>query len=232
MKERRRILKMRIVFCNIAWMKYYRGILDNGVDEPVAGGTYVRRTKDALEQYNFISTKLNKGDIVEKTGEYCLGYMETKATGNSKNLLYIERIPGCELLDKEEKAEDVLVVFCATHPDHKFTTVVGWYEHATVYREYQSIYVKSSTEGEDYEQPFNVVAKAEDCVLLPMRERSRKALWGVPRQQAGASYGFGRANIWYPQNSEDNPNLTLFLNRIVQQIKDYGDENWMYKILD
>ena len=27
-------LKMRMVFCNIAWMKYYRGIMPNGTDEP------------------------------------------------------------------------------------------------------------------------------------------------------------------------------------------------------
>ncbi len=31
----------------------------------------------------------------------------------------------------------MLVVYCAKHPAHKFTTVVGWYKHATVFRHYQ-----------------------------------------------------------------------------------------------
>ncbi len=223
---------MRIVFCNIAWMKYYRGILGNGVDEPVAGGTYVRRTKDAMEQYNFCGTNLKKGDIVSEDGQYCLGYMEVKAPGNSKNLLSIEMIPGCELLKNESIAEDVLVVFCATHPDHKFTTVVGWYEHARVFREYQSLILKSPMDGEENEQLFNTVAKIEDCVLLPMRERSRKAVWGVPRLQTGASYGFSRPNVWYPQMNEDNMNLATFLNRMAVQMKHYEGENWINKVLD
>lgn len=48
----------------------------------------------------------------------------------------IENIAGCELLKKEESVDDVLVVYCAKHPAHKFTTVVGWYKHATVFRHY------------------------------------------------------------------------------------------------
>lgn len=41
-----------IIFCNIAYMKYYKGIID-GVDEPVNGGAYVQETNDAHEAYNF-----------------------------------------------------------------------------------------------------------------------------------------------------------------------------------
>ena len=33
----------------------------------------------------------------------------------------IENIAGCELLKKEESVDDVLVVYCAKHPAHKFT---------------------------------------------------------------------------------------------------------------
>ncbi len=220
---------MRMVFCNIAWMKYYKGMLSNGADEPFTSGTYVRKSKDALEKYNFSSTKLKKGPIVSKGGEYCLGYMEAKSTGNSKGQMQLEKIPGCELLEKEDIVEDVLVVFCATHPDHRFTTVVGWYEHAKVFRDCQSIALKSPVDGVEYEQLFHVVAKAEDCVLLPMRERSRKAIWGVPRQQTGASYGFTRFNVWYPQNTDDNLNLTAFVNRMAKQIHSYEDENWLTK---
>lgn len=43
---------MRILFCNIAWMDYYKGIVP-GKDEPKNGGSYVKDTKDAHEKYNF-----------------------------------------------------------------------------------------------------------------------------------------------------------------------------------
>ena len=68
-----------------------------------------------------------------KEGLYCLGFFETKShNGKDVNQMRIENIAGCELLKKEESVDDVLVVYCAKHPAHKFTTVVGWYKHATV----------------------------------------------------------------------------------------------------
>lgn len=42
---------MKILFCNIARMKYYKGIIP-GVDTPQFGGDYVKRTGDAYEKYN------------------------------------------------------------------------------------------------------------------------------------------------------------------------------------
>lgn len=57
---------MRILFCNIAWMKEYRGNED-GNDIPVNGGSFVDETGDAHEKYNF--TPVN---IEGKEGLYCL----------------------------------------------------------------------------------------------------------------------------------------------------------------
>ena len=123
---------MRILFCNIAWMKEYRGNED-GKDTPLNGGSYVDETGDAHEKYNF--TPMN---MEGKEGLYCLGFFETKShNGKDVNQMRIENIAGCELLKKEESVDDVLVVYCAKHPAHKFTTVVGWYKHATVFRHYQ-----------------------------------------------------------------------------------------------
>ena len=64
----------------------------------------------------------------------CLLYT---SNGKDVNQMRIENIAGCELLKKEESVDDVLVVYCAKHPAHKITTVVGWYKHATVFRHYQ-----------------------------------------------------------------------------------------------
>ena len=45
-------IEMKILFCNIANMKYYKGKVD-GIDEPQFGGDYVLQTGDAEGKYNF-----------------------------------------------------------------------------------------------------------------------------------------------------------------------------------
>ena len=56
---------MRILFCNIAWMKEYRGNED-GKDIPLNGGSFVDETGDAHEKYNFtpVNMEAGKGYIV------------------------------------------------------------------------------------------------------------------------------------------------------------------------
>ena len=130
---------MRILFCNIAWMKEYRGNED-GKDIPLNGGSFVDETGDAHEKYNFTPVNMEG-----REGLYCLGFFETKShNGKDVNQMRIENIAGCELLKKEESVDDVLVVYCAKHPAHKFTTVVGWYKHATVFRHYQEAVPRKS----------------------------------------------------------------------------------------
>ena len=43
---------MRIIFCNIAYMKNYCGIEN---DTPVNGGKYIAENKDGGEAYNFLT---------------------------------------------------------------------------------------------------------------------------------------------------------------------------------
>lgn len=217
---------MRVLFCNIAWMKYYKGNFGPAIDEPIGGGSYVKDTKDGSEKYNFDTVEMHFANHEFTDGVYCLGFVETKALGDKSNQLHIEKIDGCEACSNDESVEDVLVIYCATHPAHKFTTIVGWYSHATLYRDYRSA-VFTSGENEEYIQWYNAIAKTENCVLLPTKERSHKTVWGVPRKQTGASYGFGRSNVWFAQNPEKNPLLTEFLHRVTKQIEEYDGENWL-----
>ena len=208
---------MRILFCNIAWMKEYRGNED-GRDIPVNGGSFVNETGDAHEKYNFTPVNMEGRECL-----YCLGFFETKShNGKDVNQMRIENIAGCELCKKEESVDDVLVVYCAKHPAHKFTTVVGWYKHATVYRHYQ----EAVFAPEDI-QYYNAIAKSSDCVLLPTGIRSRKVQWEVPRKSSGWAYGFGRANVWYA--SEEDSRLQDYLARLEKQIEEYDGENWIEK---
>jgi len=206
---------MRILFCNIAWMREYTGNED-GNDRPLNGGSYVDESGDAHEKYNFFPVK-----FVNEEDAYCLGFFETKSyDGKNSNQMHIEKIAGCELCKNEDYVEDVLVVYCAKHPAHKFTTVVGWYKHATVYRYYQE-----QKFGEGDVQCYNAIAKASDCVLLPVSARSRILHWQVPRKSNGWAFGFGRANVWYA--SEDDKRLDAYLEKITKQIEEYSGENWI-----
>ena len=204
---------MRILFSNIAWMKEYRGNED-GNDTPLNGGSYVDETGDAHEKYNFFPIHFEGEE-----DSYCLGFFETKShNGKDVNQMHIENIAGCELCKKEESVEDVLVVYCAKHPAHNFTTVVGWYKHATVFRHYQELEF-----GEGDFQSYNAIAKTKDCVLLPTSARSKILQWKVPRKTGGCAYGFGRANVWYA--SEDDKGLKEFLEWLSSQIESYSGEN-------
>lgn len=206
---------MRVLFCNIAWMREYTGNED-GNDRPMNGGSYVDENGDAHEKYNFFPVKFENEEE-----SYCLGFFETKSyDGKSANQMHIEKIMGCELCKNEDFIEDVLVIYCAKHPAHKFTTVVGWYKHATVFRHYQE---QEFGEG-DY-QYYNAIAKASDCVLLPVSVRSKVLQWQVPRKGNGWAFGFGRANVWYA--SEDDKRLDSYLEKITKEIEDYSGENWI-----
>lgn len=220
------VILVKILFCNIAWMDYYKGIM-KGIDEPKNGGSYVSENGDAHEAYNFECVKLGE-DVGYPDGEYCLGFVETKATnGNTRNQLNIEKIAGCEPYKKEKEVDDVLVVYCAKYPESlvQETYVVGWYQHATVYRYYETLEF-SDGNGGIYYQDYNAIAKKENCVLLPRSSRRKSNIWRVPRKNSGVSYGFGQANVWFVSGREENVYLDIFLNKLVKQIEEYDGENW------
>lgn len=221
---------MRTLFCNIAWMNYYKGTTDT--DIPQGGGAYVEEMRDGNEAYNFMAEHIRFEDDFLPEDTYCLGFVETKTTnGATRNQLHIEKIEGCEVCSNDESIDGVLVVYCATHPSHGFTTVVGWYRNATVFRHYQDIELMQD-DGSVYVQSCNAIAKKADCVLLPRSERSQITKWKVPRKKGGISYGFGRANVWFAQEQSENSNLREYLNRLLAQIENYSGENWVDKYSD
>lgn len=141
----------------------------------------------------------------------------------------MEKISGCELYKKESKVEDVLVVYCAAHPYHKTTFVVGWYKHATVYRYYQEVSFPNDDGGE-YFQAYNAIAKKEDCTLMPVQTRINMSKWKVPRKKGKVAYGFGSSNVWFA--TEDNNYCKDFVERIIKQIEEYDGENWIDRYPD
>ena len=207
---------MRILFCNIAKMKYYKGIFPD-IDEPENGGEYVNENGDAYEKYNFCPE-----ETVD--GEYCFGFDETKSTnGKVSNQMHIERLEGVP--SGAEEAHDVLVVWCALHGSslqERYCRIVGWYRNATVFRNYQELEF-TQDDGEKYIQAYNVIARAENCVLLPMDERSQR--WWAPRKKKTNAFGFGQANVWYAEEEAAQPRV----KEIIDQIEKYRGQNWLHR---
>ena len=135
---------MNILFCNIAWMKYYQGITDE--DKPYNGGSWVTANRLAEESNNF-----------KNYNGKCYGYIPLK--GNISLEKNFENIHS-----KDSFVDDVLVVWCAKSPD-KGTVIVGWYKNARVYREEKNIQIA----GDNLK--YRIEAEVVNCVLIPENKR-------------------------------------------------------------
>ena len=218
---------MRILFCNIASMKYYKGN-SCGIDDPSGGGSFVDENNECAEMFNFAPSSINLEN--GEKAETCSGFVATKTSRSGKEQeLHIEKIEGFKAGKAEEHIFDVLVIFCAPHPSYHYSHIVGWYRDAVVFRHYRRV-PRQDKDGKWYDWPYNIFAQKENCVLLPVKERSKKNLWYVPRRQTGASYGFGQANVWFAEGREENKLLDRFLTRIVNQIENYSGENWVDRL--
>ena len=125
-------------------------------------------------------------------------------------------------MSKEPCVDDVFVIWCAKR-DRGDVTVVGWYKNATVYRELQEWIITLPT-GEDENRFYNIRAKVVDCTLLPESERNSH-IWQIPSAKYTKSYGFGQSMVWYP----NEPESKAFVERLINNIKNYDRENWIYE---
>lgn len=170
---------MKIMFCNITYMNHYVGNIEE--DVPHGGGSWVKVHKNAHEKWNFLNVNGN-----------CYGFAMNKG-----EQFHIERLEGVSR--QESQAENVIVVWCALKPSGD-TVIVGWYEHATVYRFFQS---KCGTPF-GLTRDYFVQAKADDCYLLPESKRS----YVIGRAATnGTGKGFGQSNIWYADSDYAKENL-------------------------
>ena len=206
---------MRILFCKISSMKYYKGACD--LDVPMYGGKFVEENGYGHEEFNFLPIEME--GIAEPE---CVGFVEPKSNRGVRNTLHIEKIEGCAAMKKEPLVDNVLVIWCAKR-DRGDVTVVGWYKHATIWRDVQDWTIMFDN-GMEEERGYNVRAKASDCTLLPSGERNR-AIWSIPSAKYTGAYGFGQSMVWYPTE----PEAENYLTRLLRNIESYRDENWLNK---
>jgi len=140
---------MKILLCNVCWMKRYAGVSKD--DIPRHGGDYVRQHGYGHEAINFMSH-----------AGFLYGFVQLR-TGT----ININRIDP----NAGDKVDNVLVVWRAR--SNEGAVVVGWYKHATVYRELQEpVSGRSFTyKGRTIQPRWVVRAKASDCFLVPPHQR-------------------------------------------------------------
>lgn len=164
----------KVVFCNIAWMKLYSGITDN--DQPKNGGAFVKENNDACESFNFYPYN-----------HYCLGYV--RAPVERLNLARVEDVP-----DDVDKIDDVTVIWVATNDTGRH--IVGWYEHAEMYRYYQ--YFEDSIVENHTCWQYNFKTREENAHIIPEELRNFRVL---SASKAGAGLGMGQSNLWYADSA-------------------------------
>ncbi|MDE6535752.1 MAG: DUF3883 domain-containing protein [Muribaculaceae bacterium] len=176
--------KPKILFANIGWMINYNG--QNQSDQILGGGSY--SDADKHEAFNF-----------QDLNGRCYGYVQAKY-----DTINLSRIDS-SVEDWMQKVEDVLVIWFATNPVFGGSWVVGWYKHATVFREYQK---SNATQRNRY--GYYVLAKSTDCTLLPVDDRVKQ----IPRQVKNYP---GRSNIWYA----DSNDVKVFISEIISYVDSY-----------
>ena len=173
-----------VVFMHTAWMDRY-----DGEDEfaPRRGGSSVEENGWGGEIFNF-------------RDEDGLVYGYVCGSGHT---IHIERL-GAHPAD--DAIDGVLVVWTATSPDGG-VFIVGWYENATVFREYQLDPDLEFREANGEEIMYSVTARSEDAWLLPPETRDF-------RVRAGEKGWKGHSNVWYA----DDPDREDFRKEVVRYI--------------
>lgn len=177
----------KILFLNVAWMKNYKGITQD--DRPVGGGSFVASHKFGHEIFNF---KPYKG--------YCYGYAQPR--GDTIDIKRIEmNIKRIGAGKEDEYVDNVFAVWVSQ------SHIIGWYKNATVFRKHQRAPAGSERFYKNTEIGYFVKAKAENCTLLPIDERT----FLIPRRKKG---WMGQANVWYagqPENSKFREQVLDFI---------------------
>jgi len=178
----------RILFCNVAPMKYYQGPEDEAL---LKGGKYIQEHGVGFELFNFkeLDGKFF-GFVQPPTGGMKL---PNELAGENKHKYAKININKLGATKHDDKIEDITIVWVATHKS-RGRSLVGWYKNATVYRTQQEIEDKrrlfEDNQGSENIASYYIVANVDDSILLPMQDREK---FKLPK-------GMGQSNIWYGNN--------------------------------
>ena len=185
----------KIVFCNVPWLKRYQGVTDD--DKPINGGSYFEENEESAVCY-----------IFQVHNHNCYG-----SSIYGGETLNIERI--ANVGDDVDMINDVTVIWTALSEEGR--KIVGWYEHAEMYRNWQCFYDNILDNGRG-EWWYHFKTREENAYIIPINARQ----FEVPSATTdGKGRGFGRSNIWYADSvyarEEFVPKVFDYLNKMRSQ---------------
>ncbi|MBZ9687852.1 hypothetical protein G9F72_016080 [Clostridium estertheticum] len=185
---------MRIIFCNITWLKNYIGVSD--ADKlGKTDGRDKGKNNEVHESYNF-----------QDYNGKCYGYVSNR--GGS---LRLERFEKATVND--DSIDNVLVIWVAKQGKTGKNVIVGWYKKATLYKYSQESYPYGGI-GRDLN--FSTEALSKDSFLLPESQRK----FEIPRAAVvGKDMGMGQSNIWY---AESGFAKTIFIPKVLEYMESYN----------
>lgn len=193
---------MNLIFFNVGWMKAYCGEDDIFGNFKFLTQQNEEDNKLAHEKWNFFPCN-----------GICYGYVPLDWHDNdTPPEMNIQRVNK----NATDKLEDVTVVFISKNPLDNITYIIGWYRHATLYRQLQKRpRQKEVSEKNIY---YAASAKVEDIVCLTESERN----FEVPTaQKMGKHKGYGKSPIWYLDTKE----IQHYRRKVEKYINEYTTPN-------
>jgi superfamily II DNA or RNA helicase len=195
----------KVVFCRIGWGKYYG--LDGNTETLIGGGEW---NKDNIgsEVHNFWKHK----------GKF-YGYVQSPSKGEPGKFNFQRVLKNGN--NESGELKNVLVIFYSINPYRGKSRILGWYKNATIYDSYE----ERSFDETNY---FNMEAKVEDCVLLPIENRK----FIVPRKGKGSDQGTGQSNIYYTLDEDGDSKPESWIKEAIEYINGYNGRNLLNEDLN
>jgi hypothetical protein len=168
-------------------MHRYQGI--SGGDSITGGGAYIAEHGFGFEIYNFQNSSGSVYGYVQPPGRK-QKWQESK--------INIQRLGAAR---NDRSVGNVLAIWAATAPSGG-AFIVGWYQNATVFREWKTAPSGSNRNFANHDCGYFVSAKYEDAVLIPIDER----VFSIPQHGIG---NFGQSNVWYADDPVQHRQLRL-----------------------
>lgn len=191
-----------IIVFRVGWMKNYRGSHEDGIH---SDAKFIQSEEYGHEMYNFLPYEGNMYGFVQPPGKGDY-YQQT---------IRIERLGA----DKHAGSiENILVAWVAPKAEGGIY-LVGWYRHATIFREHQKPARHSGRLHGNEVIGYYATAKEKDCVLLPPEERTLS----IPKATTKGMGGLGQSLVWYA--GADKPNGRSFREEFLEYVhKFYENE--------
>ncbi|MBI4970148.1 MAG: hypothetical protein HZC25_18690 [Rhodospirillales bacterium] len=183
-----------IIFCNIGWMKEYRGLTRTD-EKLIGGGKYPALNERGGEVCNFFSVRRK-----------VYGHVET-IKGQKDRTIDITRLGAKE---GDISVSGIDVIWTATNPVTRGRFVVGWYRNATVYKKRilynnKNVPAPSKFHKSNDIHSYIIEAPSKNSVLLPTKDRKKLPLG------RGKNW-MGQAQLWYADKPATD--VTQFIEKL------------------